>query len=355
MTSKERVLNSVRHEKVDRVPLFYRDVPEVEHRLLRDLNLSSRDELLKYLGIDFRWISPEYIGPDLGDPESGTIGSIFGIKYVRRNVGQGGYWEPEFFPLEKTEDPATLDDYPWPKVEWFDFSVVEDQLEEYKDFAIMTAPGVATSPGVLSVVQDLFGMEKTLVDMYINPDFWLKASEKIMEFNLSFIERLYQVAGDRIDFYRIGEDYGTQRGLLFGPEQWTKFIKPTLIDMISIPKLNNSYYYQHTCGGIRDLIPLLIETGVDVLDPIQVLADGMAPEDLKKDFGNQLTFSGGIDEQELLPNGKPKQVRENVIKILETLGAGGGYFLGPTHNFQEDIPTENIIAMYQAAADWCPL
>jgi len=354
MTAKERVLKTVRREKTDRVPLFYRDVPEVDSRLRKDLNLNSRNALLEYFGIDFRWVAPAYTGPDPGDPASGRIRNIFGIEYVRRNAGHGGYWEPETFPLLHAEDPAELDDYTWPKADWFDFTVLEEQLEEYGDYAVMTAPGVAASPGVLSVMQDLFGMEKTLMDMYINPPLWKKASEKIMEFNMAFIEKMYETAGNRIDFFRIGEDYGTQRGLLFGPDQWKEFIQPTLLEMTSIPKKHGSLYYQHTCGAVRDLIPLLIETGVDVLDPIQVLAEGMEPAALKQDFGDRLTFSGGIDEQQILPGGTPAEVREEVLRILDILGPGGGYFLGSTHNFQEDIPTENIKAMYAAAREWDP-
>jgi len=354
VTAKERVLRTVHRENTDRVPLFYRDVPEVDGRLRRDLNLKTRDELLEYFHIDFRWIAPAYVGPDLGDPESGQLRNIFGIEYVRREGGHGGYLEPEVFPLAHVEDPAELDDYQWPKLEWYDFSALGDQLERYRDYAIMTAPGVATSPGVLSVIQDLFGMEKTLVDMYLNPILWKKTSDKIMEFNTAFIRRLYETAGSRIDFFRLGDDYGTQRGLLFGPDQWKEFIQPTLREMTSVPKQHGSLYYHHTCGGVRDLIPLLIETGVDVLDPVQVLADGMDPAQLKNDFGDRLTFSGGIDEQHILPNGTPEEVKAEVLRMLQLLGQGGGYFLGSTHNFQEDIPTKNICAMYAAALEWEP-
>ena len=352
MNSKERVLKTIHREKTDRIPLFYRDVPEVNNRLLADLNLKTRDELLEYFNIDFRWIAPGYIGPDLGNPNTGRVKNVFGIEYVKHNGGHGGYWEPEIFPLANMNDPAELEDYPWPKVEWFDFTVLEEQLNKYQDYAIMTYPDCVNSPGILTTIQNLFGMEKALMDMYINPEFWKKTSEKIIEFNLAFIEKLYETAGDRINFFRIGEDYGTQRGLLFGPDQWKEFIQPTLLEMTAIPKKYGSYYYQHTCGGVRDLIPLLIETGVDILDPIQILADGMDPAELKQDFGDKLVFSGGIDEQDLLPNASPEEVKQEVRRMLEIMAPGSGYFLGSTHNFQEDIPTENIKAMYQTAAEW---
>ncbi len=348
MTPRERVLLAVRHREPDRVPLFYRDVPEVDARLRRDLGLKTRDELLEWLQIDFRWVEPVYVGPPLLDQATGHRRNIWGVEYAWAEAGHGGYWDPVRFPLEQIEDPAALDEYPWPKLEWFDFQAVAAQLDRYRDYAIMTAPGVA-SPGVLSTMQDLLGMERTLTDMLINPEFLHALSARILAFNLEFIERLYAVAGNRIDFFRIGDDYGTQRGLLFGRAQWHEFMRPTLAAMSGIAKRHGSYYYQHTCGAVRELIPELIEVGVDVLDTLQVKAAGMIPAELKAEFGNRLCFSGGIDEQELLPRGTTEQVAQAVRELIGTMAPGGGFFLGSTHNFQADIPTENIVAMYQAA------
>jgi len=352
MTPKERVYTAMRHRMPDRVPLFYRDVPSVEERLLKDLNLGTRDELLEFLEIDFRWVKPEYIGPSLENENTGLRKNIFGVKYKYVPAGHGGHWEPVAFPLENISDPQALHDYPWPTTDWFDFSILEGQLTKYRDYAIMTAPGVDSSPGVLTVIQDLIGMERAMADMLINPDFYHALIDHIMEFNIAYIDKMYDVAGNRIDFFRIGEDYGSQQGLLFGMEQWKEFIQPTLLKMSEIPKKHHSYYYQHTCGGVAQLIPLLIESGVDVLDPVQITAKGMDPQELKTRYGDRLCFSGGIDEQKVLPNGTPEQVREEVIRVLSIMGKDGGYFVGPTHNFQADIPTENIVAMYNAAREW---
>jgi uroporphyrinogen decarboxylase len=350
VTARERVLAASRHEETDRVPLFYRDVPEVETRLCRDLGAGSRDELLELLDIDFRWIAPPYVGPALEDRAAGRQKDIWGVEYRWVEAGHGGQWEPVAFPLEGVEDPSALDDYPWPRVEWFDFSAVNAQLDRYRDYAIMTAPGVA-SPGVLTTIQNLVGMERTLTDMLINPGFYHALEERILAFNLEYIERLYAVAGSRIDFYRIGEDYGAQRGLLFGRPQWLEFIRPSLVALSRVPKSHGSRYYQHSCGSIRELIPDLIDVGVDVLDPIQVTATGMVPRELKAEFGDRLCFSGGVDEQDLLPHGSPQEVADSVRALIEVMAPGGGFFLGSTHNFQADIPTANIVAMYKAARE----
>jgi len=331
---------------------MYRDIPEVRRRLLRELTLQDEDELFRVLGIDFRWIEPKYTGPSSGEPASGRTRNIFGVEYIHHEGAAGGYWEPEVFPLREVEDPSALEKHPWPRVEWFDFSVMEQQFRRFEGYALMTAPTVYCSPGILSVIQDLFGMEKTMVDMYANPELWRRCAEKIMDFNIAFLEKFFYAAKGRIDFFRIGEDYGTQRGLLFGPAQYRAFLEPHNRRLAALAKTNGAFYYHHSCGAVRQLIPDLIDVGVDVLDPVQVQAAGMDLVGLKGDFGGTLCFSGGIDEQGVLPNGTPQQVREAVWKTLDVMSPGGGYFLGPTHNFQEDIPTANIVAMYESAKEY---
>ena len=110
--------------------------------------------------------------------------------------------------------------------------------------------------------------------------------------------------------------------------------------------------FMHSCGKITAIIPDLIEAGVDVLDPVQVKAEGMVPRELKAEFGDRICFSGGVDEQQLLIEATPDEVRSQVRRLLDDMARDGGFFIGPTHNFQADIPLENILAMYEAAANW---
>jgi uroporphyrinogen decarboxylase len=350
MNSKVRVLSTLKGEKTDRVPLFYRDTPEVEKRLLKDLKLKDREELLQCLNIDFRWVGPEYIGPKLSIDDNRKF-DIWGIKYKYVKTKTGGYWENVSFPLLNVEDIDFLEDYQWPSIDWFDFSVLDEQLERYKDYAIMTAPGHA-SPGLLAVIQELIGMERALTDMLLNPEFYYKLSEKILGFQQKYVEKLFEAAKGRIDFFRIGDDYGTQRSLLMSPLLWKEFMQPYLITLSKNAKRNGAYYYHHSCGAVSKLIPLFIETGVDVLDPLQVKAEGMKPESLKKQYGDKICFSGGVDTQDLLVNGEPKDVENYVNWLLDIMAPGGRFFIGPSHNFQGDVPTENILAMYKAASLW---
>jgi uroporphyrinogen decarboxylase len=348
MTHKERVLASFYHRETDRVPFMYRDVPEVRTRLKKDLSLDTDEELFQYLNIDFRWVEPIYQGKSL-ILSDGHKKDIWGVewKYTRFS-DSAGYWNEAFHPLASVDDPETLDKYPWPTVEDWDFSGVEKICDQYSEYAIMTAPGVA-SPGIFQYpVQNLIGVERSFTEPLINPEFFQKLLDKILCFQIAFIEKLFNAANGKIDFFRIGDDFGTQQGLLLDIETWKTFFQPAFKKMAETARRYGAHYYQHSCGAIRDLIPSFIEAGVGVIDPLQVKATGMIPSELKSEFGHLVTFSGGIDEQELLPDGSPDQVRAEVIKMIEIMGSGGGYFLGPTHNFQDDIPTENILAMYEA-------
>lgn len=354
MTHRERVLAAVRHEETDRVPLFYRDVPEVEERLCRDLGLADREALLRYFDIDFRWVEPPYVGPPLADPDhpDRRLG-IWGVEYrfIRFNE-RAGYWEPVSHPLENANSPADLASFEWPDLEWFDFDAMTEQIQPMEDYALMTAPSYA-SPGILqSPIQSLLGMEKSLIDMMEKPAFFHALVDHVMAFVEPFIDRMLAAAGGRIDFLRIGDDYGTQQGLMLSPALWREFLRPAWDRIKAVADRYGATLYLHSCGGVRPLIPDLIDAGVDVLDPLQVKATGMVPAELKQAFGAQLCFSGGVDEQELLPHGPPDRIRSEVHRLCDAMAPGGGFIIGPTHNFQEDIPTENIVALYDAARFW---
>ena len=353
MTHRERVLAAINHREPDRVPLFYRDVPEVEQRLLRDLDLTDREELLQYFDIDFRWVEPGYIGPCLSGEETGRRRDIWGAEYQYTPFRDGaGYWEVVSHPLAHVTDPKVLESYAWPSLDWFDFSTLADPLGQFADHAIMTAPGFA-SPGVLqSAIQALVGMEKSLIDMAINTDFFKALIRHVLAFLEPFVDRMMDAGGGRIDFFRVGDDFGTQNGLMFSRAQWCEFMQPAYRSLKAITRKHGAYLYLHSCGAIRELIPDFLETGVDALDPLQVRAAGMNPAELKRKYGNTMCFSGGVDEQELLREGTPDDVKSGVQQLLEIMAPDGGFFLGPTHNFQDDIPTANIVAMYEAAREW---
>ncbi len=352
MNSKQRVLKAFNHEETDRVPFMYRDLPEVRERLKKDLGVITDDELFEYLEIDFRWVEPRYIGPKL-ELENGNKRDIWGVewKYTKFS-NDAGYWNEVDHPLKDAQTVENLENYNWPKLEWYDFSKLEDECDKYKEYAIMTSPGIA-SPGIFqSPIQPLIGVERSLMEPYMNSDFFKALVDKVLEFQIPFIEKMMQAAKGKIDFFRIGDDFGTQSGLLVDIPMWEEFIQPAFMKMADVAKKYGAHYYQHSCGSVRDLVPSFINSGVEVLDPVQVKAHRMIPTELKAEYGDKLCFSGGVDEQELLPNGTPKEVKEGVYKLLNDMARGGGFFMGPTHNFQDDIPTKNILAMYESGKTW---
>ncbi len=355
MTPRDRVMAALAHQPTDRVPLFYRDIPEVRARLQADLGCPDFEALLRRLDIDFRWVEPGYVGPTLEDPQRNVRRDIWGVEYrYVRFSERAGYWEPIERPLAQCDDPAALDDYAWPSLDWFDFSTLSDQVAAHDGYAIMTAPGVA-SPGVLQTpIQGLLGEEKSLIAMVANPEFFAALVRRVLEFQLPFIERMMDAANGRIDFFRIGEDLGTQKGLLISPATFRQSLQEPLKAMADAAGRRGAAFYLHSCGSVRALIPDLIAMGVDVLDPLQVGAADMTPAELKAEFGDRLCFSGGVDEQELLPRGSVDDVRAGVRDLLDVMARGGGFFLGPTHNFQDDVPTENVVAMYETAREWEP-
>ncbi len=348
MNHKERVLATLSQGVPDRVPFFYWDTPEFGEKMMSYLGFKNRDQLLEYLDVDFRWVEPRYIGPQLVQGDSKK--DIWGVGYDRITHDGFRYWEASHFPLEGITDPEFLQDYNWPTNDLFDFNSLEDQLNRYKNYAIMTAPGYS-SPGLFRIVQRLIGRDTFMEVMMSHPKFFKALCDKVISFYQSFLNRFFDIAKDRVDFIRIADDFGSQSGLTIGREHWDNYIRPAIDKFLEQPKKHGVHFYMHSCGGVRKLIPEFISAGAEVLDPIQTRAFGMSPVGLKKDFGHFITFSGALDEELLLRQGSPQQVKDGVVEILETMAPGGHFILGPSHKIKVETPVENVIAMYEAARE----
>jgi uroporphyrinogen decarboxylase len=157
--------------------------------------------------------------------------------------------------------------------------------------------------------------------------------------------------GMGVDILWCGDDFGGQSGMLIDPLTWRSQVKPRIRYMFEEfrkvqPDIKIAW---HSCGSILPIIPDFIELGLDILNPIQPLAKGMEPEFLKREYGQDLSFFGGIDVQELLPMGNPQIIKDEVRRRIEILGKNGGYIIAPAHNIQADTPLENILAFFEAA------
>lgn len=351
MNHKERVLKALNNEIPDRVPFFYWDVPEFGDRMMSYFGFTNRDQLLEHLDVDFRWVEPKYIGPQLVESDNKRKKDIWGVGYSRIQTGEFEYWNADIFPLEGVIDPEVLEDYPWPTNELFDFNSLPEQIERYKDYAIMTAPGYS-SPGLFRIVQRLIGRETFMDVMMSHPKFFKALCDKVVSFYTDFLDAFFEAGDGKIDFVRVADDFGSQTGLTIGQDHWDKYIRPAIDAFIKKPKEMGAHFYMHSCGGVRKLLPNFISAGAEVLDPIQTRANGMSPDGLKKDFGKLITFCGAMDEELLLRKGTAEQVKEGVKELLDTMGPGGRFILGPSHKIKVETPIENVIAMYEAARDW---
>jgi uroporphyrinogen decarboxylase len=191
------------------------------------------------------------------------------------------------------------------------------------------------------------GWEGMFLDMAERPDWVHFLCRKFTDFYLEDYTRAAEISEGRIDIFLLISDLGSQNGPLISLAMFRKFIAPYLKEMIELIHSLGAFVLFHSCGAIRPFIPDLISLGIDVLDPIQPTGPDMTPESLKADFGAQLSFHGGIDMQQLLPNGTPEQVRREVRRYCDILGRGGGYILAPAHLFQPDVPPENVLACYE--------
>jgi uroporphyrinogen decarboxylase len=173
--------------------------------------------------------------------------------------------------------------------------------------------------------------------------------ERLLRGIADYVLETIQILCDRFDFEAIAlsDDYGTQRALLMSPSQWRKFVKPMLTEIYALAKQNGRVVFQHSCGNVQEIIPDMIDIGMDILHPVQ--PEAMDPVELKKEFGQQITFCGGVGTQDLLPRGTEQQVRDEVERLKNELGSTGGFILEPGITIQADIPLSNLVAMIEQA------
>jgi uroporphyrinogen decarboxylase len=174
--------------------------------------------------------------------------------------------------------------------------------------------------------------------------------DKILQIHLANLERFLGAVEDNIDIIVFGDDLGMQNGPQVSPRMYREFFQPReKIMWDRTRELANVKIKLHCCGGVRELLPDLIEAGLDAINPVQITCRGMEPQGLKTDFGNRLTFwGGGCDTRDVLTKGTPAQVREHVKRLMEIWRPGGGYVFQQVHNILANVPPENIVAMFDA-------
>lgn len=341
MTSRERVLQAIAHKPTDRAPADYSAHQGVTDGLIGKLGVADYEGLLRALGVDMRRIGFHYGQPDTGPDADGYMRTMWGAKVRKTDPGDG---RPNL--LLPFHEDTTVDDvhaHVWPDAAKLDYSGVHPQcLMFYDDYATFGAPW---SP-FFHEVGWLIGQEEFMVWMHTKPDVVHAIIRHVVDYEVEATRRFLQASKGLLDIAYFGNDFGTQRGLFVSPDMWQAFFRKPLKRYFDVSHEFGCKVMKHSCGAVRDLIPFWIEDGVDILDPIQVAAAGMDLAGLVKDFGRELAFHGGVDTQRTLPFGSTEEVRAEVRSYLALTRDRGGYILAGSQEYIEDIPLDNILAIY---------
>ncbi len=349
MTHRERVQTALSHRLPDRCPMQISFTPEFANRLRNELSISDaathnphgggntyaleraidEDMLLTSVG----WANSYYLGDEYRD----EWGIDWHTSEYATPFGNGKYTEIAAHPLAADEaisgyippDPRRPELYAEAE------QVIRDYGEEY------WIVGVAVTT-VFETAWALRGLDQLMMDFALDPDL----AEQILDIPFAY----HRVAAIRlaeigVDMIWTGDDMGSQTSMIISPEMWRQFFKPRMAKLFTDlrmvnPEIKIAY---HSDGVITPIIPDLIEIGLDVLNPVQPAC--MDPAELKRRFGNRLSFWGTVDEQHTLPFGSPDEVRAEIRSRLADVGFDGGLILGPTHHVQLDTPMENFWAM----------
>lgn len=351
-SSRQRVLDCFARRRTEGLPAWFGSSPEFIAKALEELGLPDEESLRRLFGDDFRRVSA--VAPE--DPEPLSSGATWRSPFGVERTGLF-YGEPMTHPLAEHSVREALADYPWPDPDRVDVSGVAARAEGWcGEYAIL---GGEWSPFFHDAV-DLVGMETLFILMYEDPDFVEELLDRVNGYYLAVSRRIFEATGDEIDIYFIGNDFGSQRGPLVGPELFRRFFAPHLASHARLAHEFGKPLMLHCCGGVRELVPVMAEAGIDALHALQPDCSGMESAAFARDFGDLLVLNGGIDSHGLLINGTPELVRSGTRATLAAMtgdGKGGqregGYIAGASHDYiLPETPVENVVAMFEEISAW---
>ena len=374
LTPKERVIAAINHEEPDRVPIVIgvsnatgikmKTYREIKERIgvnapddyiyeWPELGTAAIDEeTLKRLHSDVRGVLDlEPLGIRQKNaargPRDPYINS-WGTSQIRLSEGD---WTSGVPPLKAATTLEEIEAFPWPDMT--DPTRVAHCKAQAKKLAEENEYAVMGVPWLLFPFERAFsmqGMDTFLLNMAMYPDFATALLAKITEKCKEMMEVFLRETGEYLDIIKIGDDLGTQESLMISPKMYRQMVKPFHADLIAFTKeRTDAKVFFHTDGDVFNLIEDFIEIGVDILNPIQTSAGRMSDlEGLKQTYGDRITFCGAIDTHHILPNGTPEEVQQEVKRVIDILGPGGGYLAASVHTIMNDVPAENVLAMVDA-------
>lgn len=323
MNNRELIIDTINHRHNDVVPYQLDLTADMKSILEKELGKGFLDTVDNCFALErneeFETIDDKHIK------------DMFGAIWLLDQEGDFGVVENQVLPEPK------IGDYKFPEPDETKIREKCERLisEKNKDRFKMYIIGFSLYERAWS----LRGVENILMDMVMYPAFVEELFDHIVEYNKAVSKIVMEYPVDAIFF---GDDWGQQKGLIMGPDYWRRFIKPALKKMYSFVKDNGRNLCQHSCGDIYDVFGDLIELGLDIYNTFQPEIYDVAK--VKKEYGNNLSFYGGVSTQHVLPFGKPDEVKEATKRMIDIMGSNGGYICAPTHSMPADIPVDNVLA-----------
>ena len=337
MTSKERVRTAVNHQEPDRVPMFATYTPEAAANL-RNRSGSTEPDIGVTLGND---IVKDCVGLEMSYymNDEPTYVCPFGITWKNVYNHTGHYTEIVGFPLAGDEDKLAHYQIPDPTDPAL-YKPMERILDRYgKDYWIVGS----CQCSIFEASWYLRGLDQFMMDLALSPDYVNALMDKVMEFPRQALKQYIKMG---VDMVWMGDDVSTQRNMMISPDMWREYLKPRYAMLFQeFKQLNpNIKIAYHSCGNCEDILPEMIEIGLDVLNPIQPMA--IDPLMVKRKFGKDLTLFGAMDVQKVMPTGTPAEVDAETKRLIEGCAPGGGFILAGAHHLQSDTGLANIDAFY---------
>ena len=363
MDSRQRVMTAVERRQPDRVPVDFWADAEVFDRLARELKLAGHEGVLAWAGSDLRYFN----GPTLRQQiPPGPDGIVYDHWGVSRRVGtvtgtrrdgtsyRWAYKHMHQAPLAEAATVADIDRHAWPTPDIWDFSNVADACRTLRatGCAVVAGADRLDRAAQLKPAMYLRGTEQFMADLVLEPAIAEAILEHIAGYYLAYNRRLLEAGGGLFDIFFMGDDMGTQASTWVSPEMYRRFFKQPLAAYCELAHSFGVKAMYHTCGNVAPLVGDFVEAGVDILQSLQPAALGEQLAWLKREYGRDICFQGGIDIQQVLPRGMPDDVRRHVADRAATLAPGGGYIFGTAHNILHDTPTENVAALVEAYREY---
>ncbi|HOK79405.1 MAG TPA: uroporphyrinogen decarboxylase family protein [bacterium] len=398
MTPRERILNAIRHQPVDRIPIDLggmdsTGITAVAYNKLKNyLGIKTgktqvydpyqqvaivEPEVLKIVDADVLPVFPEPKNwksaklpdgsyceiPDRWNPVKLEDGSEQVVdmtgKVIAKRPKNCWYFEVVDFPLANARSIRDIEsrkdifeNFDWP---FFVDETIEEigkkaqHLYQSTDYALMGNFAVHVFMGA----QLLRGFEQFMMDLVLQPEIAECIFDNLVNAYIERFRKYKKYVCDYVQIVNVNDDLGTQQGLQISPIVYRKLVKPYQKKLYQFIKESGVFLFLHSDGSIYDVIPDLIEMGVDIINPVQFTAENMQLEKLKSKFGKYITFwGGGCDTQHILPYAEPNEVKRHVHKCIRILSKGSGFVFCQIHNIQPDVPPENIMAMYEAVKEF---